>query len=174
MSQEAKLTLFNVRQRASGPTDTQLSNSPQPAWATKQCSWTTLSYHSSPCFCIPGKLQDSISVCLEKGMGGWKHTYLGWGCYYLFPYTNRSAFMLKLKSNGNEKRHPMGKKVNILTCSTQLSPTSHRVPSDTGPASQLHIHTWTRSVLAGLLFFIKNKKEQEVRIKLFLWRYHQF
>lgn len=62
-------------------------------------------------------------MCLEKGVG-WEYTFWGWECCLLL-YTNRTAFMLKLKSNNNERRHPMGKNVNTLTCSTQLSPTSH-------------------------------------------------
>lgn len=71
-------------------------------------SWTTL-LSLMFLFLHPRETVNSIFVCLEKGMGGWKHTYSGWGCY-LFPSTNRSAFMLKWKSNDNEKRHPMGKK----------------------------------------------------------------
>lgn len=133
-------------------------------------SGTTLSYNSSPCLCIPRKSGTSIFVCLEKGVG-WEYTFWGWGCC-LSPYTNRTAFMLKLKSNNNEKRHPMEKKANILICSTQLSPTSHS-HGKAGSHQTLGLPAnFIFTPEPGVFWFgfclSSKKQEQEVRIQLFL------
>lgn len=66
-SQEARLTLFNVRQRTSGPTDTAIK---QPtASLSHQAMFLNYSV-ITPCFCIPRKLQTNIFVFgKRRGVG---------------------------------------------------------------------------------------------------------
>lgn len=109
------------------PTDTELSNSPRQPESPNSGSWTTqLSLISL--FLHPRETKPASLCAWKKAWGVEAHIFrVG----VLFVSLHKQiCIRVKIKKQWQWKK---AKKVNILTCSTQLSPTSHRVPSDTGP-----------------------------------------